>query len=94
MFTPRQVHYCSCQTDTLNVPEAGVGELNARKEELTWIEHSMHLLLKRSLEKDYISWAAFHASLQLILLQLLLFYHCSIKRLQPWAWNGYTEEDY
>lgn len=55
----------ACQTDTLNVPEAGVGELfkghldNARK------EHSMHLLMKSSLEKvDYISWAAFHASFQ------------------------------
>ena len=36
-----------------------------KEEELTWIEHGMQLLQKDTLKRvDYISWAAFHASLQ------------------------------
>ena len=61
----------SFQTNTLAVPVAESlanfqGYLNeAQKEESKWIEHGIQLLAKSVIEnKDFISWAAFHASLQ------------------------------
>ena len=69
-------HYTSvpaltCQVNTITVPESAPvnniqGYLDAAKEEeMKWIDHGMKLLEKNALDKkEYISWAAFHASLQ------------------------------
>ena len=62
----------SCKTDQLSVPQLafsdeGGGVLDAGKaEEEKWFEHGMHLLTEDKLMNEhYISWAAFHASLEL-----------------------------
>ena len=60
----------SCQTDSLVVPEFSPtcsfrGHLNEATEgEMSWINHGMQLLTKELTTNDYVSWAAFHASLE------------------------------
>ena len=61
----------SCKTDRLSVPHLAfdneaTGLLVAgRADEEKWFDHSLQLLTKESLMKDYyVSWAAFHASLE------------------------------
>ena len=61
----------SCKTDQLSVQQLafsveGAGVLDAGKAGGNGFEHCMHLLTKDKLmNEDYISWAAFHASLEL-----------------------------
>ena len=61
----------ACKTAELSVPEASLTETMcnvnlARDEENKWTNHATKLLIKENLEKeDYISWAGFHASMQL-----------------------------
>ena len=61
----------SCKTDCLSVPHLvfdneATGLLVAgRADEEKWFDHGLQLLTKESLMKDdYVSWAAFHASLE------------------------------
>ena len=62
----------ACKTAELSIPESTTTETVcnlqlAREEEMKWTEHASQLLTKENLEKeDYISWAGFHASRQLL----------------------------
>ena len=65
------VHAVSCKTDRLSVPHfafdnEATGLLVAgRADEEKWFDHGLQLLTKENFMKDdYISWAAFHASLE------------------------------
>ena len=60
----------SCKTDQLSIPQLACGDEAAclleasRADEEKWFQHGIHLLKKDILTKeDYISWAAYHASL-------------------------------
>ncbi len=61
----------ACNTNTVTIPQSCttrkkiIGHLDqAKMKELEWMHHGIQILQKEKFEKDYISWSAFHASLQ------------------------------
>ena len=60
----------TCKINELALPQVRCTEIEghlarAKKEELKWTDHAMQMLSKDKVETgDYLSWAAFHASMQ------------------------------
>ena len=86
----------SCKTDRLSVPHLAfdneaTGLLVAgRADKEKWFDHGLQLLTKESLMKDdYVSWAAFHASLEsdpLYPPAITTLLPCFMRRQQQFLW--------